>query len=199
MHQLYRAVGTHTNTVSGWLRAKSLPAVAFCLAHLLVAAAAFAAGPAGSQPPVKQTPLVLAENQSDAAVARRIGGGQVQVEHLDVASRDNLREFHMQNARILQLVNFKLVLFRCDGECLSARFWRDRLEAANPRGATWRLPQAKSGKMHPCERMWQRAVSVHRALVSTMPQGRAEFDANLQTELQRIHRLKSLSTDLASQ
>lgn len=132
--------------------------------------------------------LVVAANESDANCLKRIGREYVSVEGLFApyvnASTQN---YEACNKRVLGLLEFRLFVFRGDNSCPTEGFWRERLTAANPRGQVHRLSRLRCHSDDDCQGRIQQAIDIHGALVAILPEHRTALDANLKSEVLRLH------------
>ncbi|MCG8585729.1 MAG: metal ABC transporter substrate-binding protein [Pirellulales bacterium] len=137
--------------------------------------------------------LVVVSNSSDAECVQRVGGDHVQVEALFAAETGaEPSNYEACDKRARKLLEFRLFVFRADADCPAEGFWRERMTGANPRGQVHRLSLSRLRANDDCEHMIQQATDIHAALASLLPEHAASLDANLKSELQRLHMLRLL-------
>ena len=152
---------------------------------------------AQSAPTVSRV-LVVVTDAADAACVKRIGAEHVRVELLFAcATGASASEYEVCDERVRGLVTFELFVSRDDSYCPSECFWRDRMSAANPQGQVYRLSQSRRCAATDFGHGIQRAIDIHRALASVLPEHQESLDAELKAELQRLRTLRLRSRQLA--
>lgn len=127
--------------------------------------------------------VVIVTDASDADTFRRIGSQLIDVEVL-LQKKVGI-DYEVCNRRVRELRDFRYLFYREDVECSADRFWRQRLAAANPKGETLRLTTSRVRS--DIERSVDRAIAVHKLLSEKFPEQRNQLNANLNSELQRLH------------
>ncbi len=152
---------------------------------LMLAVLSFAACPCLK---AKETcPLVVVLNDEDQDTVKRLGKKHVRVEVLlTTASNTETTSYETCNQRVQRLLDFRLLL-RCDGPCSVREFWQDRMSAANPNAKVHRLSRARPTTE--IESQLQRVNDIHDALVAICPEKQDDLDANLRSEVHRLHSL----------
>lgn len=143
--------------------------------------------------------LIVAADPSDAECVQRIGGEHVHVKHLFAPETGAMpTNYEACDERIRGLLSFRLIILRADAYCPSESFWRERMAAANPEGAVYRVSHGRCRATTGCDRGIQQASDIHGALASILPEHRASLDANLKAELQRLQSERLRALQLAS-
>ena len=132
-------------------------------------------------------PLVVVADHDDVNCVRRLGGTAVAVSSLFTVRPDG-RNYGRCATRVKALRRFSVYVGNAASHCRYECFWRERLVSDNPRGqVVWIANRTRS-----VQSGWQvaarKAIEVHRALASALPQHRHIFDANLAVELDRLRR-----------
>ena len=141
--------------------------------------------------PTARRVFVVVANSSDAKCVKRVGGDHVQVEPLFAPETGALpSRYEACDRRVRKLLEFRLLIFRGDTFCPAEGFWRERMTGANPRGKLHRLSQSRPSAVNDCEHMIRQATDIHGALASILPEHKVSLDANLKSELRRLHSLR---------
>lgn len=141
--------------------------------------------------------LVVVTDGSDVECVRRIGDKLVEVEVLLIKEGLPQRtDYAGCNDRVKRFSKFRYLLYREETEGSAERFWRQRLVAANPNGATHRLSSTRLNTG--IELQAERAKVIHEALSETFPGHRQQLDANLNAELLRLYSLTGSPLQFAS-
>ena len=172
-------MGTLRTKPTGWL-----------FTALIVAHFGVGSGMVVAQSP--QRALVVVSTQSQADCVSCIGGSHVQVEAMFVGGANSGRSFNyrMCEERILRLLDFRLLVASKIEIRPRVGFWCERMAAANPKGKVCRVSEESRCRGDAVETRVRQINEIHRVLVSALPQYRDKFDANLESELQRLKRLQ---------
>ena len=132
-------------------------------------------------------PLVIVAAGHDVDCVRRIAGMAVQVsplfsKHIAPADYGRCAEWARRGLR------FSVYLANAASYCPYERFWRERLARDNPRGQVLYVSSCRTPEENSCQAAAQRAIAMHRVLVSALPKHRQAFDTNLAIELDRLRR-----------
>ena len=140
--------------------------------------------------------LVVVTNPSDADQVKRIGRNHVHVELLFAQETGAVASNYTAcDKRIRGLLGFRLLVFRDDASP-GESFWRARMVGANPRGKVHRLAQSRHSVANESEHWIQRAIDIHAALASIVPEHQATLDENLQSEIRHFRSLRLYSPRL---
>jgi hypothetical protein len=131
--------------------------------------------------------LVIVGDGHDVDCVRRIAGTAVEVSPLfskNIAPGDYGRcaEWARRGLR------FSVYLATTASYCPYERFWRERLARDNPHGQVLCVSHCRTSEENRCQAAAQRAITLHRVLVSALPKHRQAFDSNLAIELDRLRR-----------
>ena len=125
-------------------------------------------------------PLVIVGDGHDVECVRRIAGMAVEVRLL-FAKGVTPGDYARCAAWVRRLAN-------AGSHCPYERFWRDRLARDNPGGQVLCVSHCRTAADNRFRAAAQRAIALHRVLVSALPKHRHAFDTNLAIELDRLYR-----------
>ena len=159
---------------------------------LILIATAFVSGPFSSRVlaekrEVVPRPLVIVGDGHDVECVRRIAGMAVEVRLL-FAKGITPGDYARCAAWVRRGRRFSVYLANAASHCPYERFWRDRLARDNPRGQVLCVSHCRTSADNRFRAAAQRAIALHRVLVSALPKHRHAFDTNLAIELDRLHR-----------
>ena len=139
--------------------------------------------------------LVVVIDAADQDSVKRIGRQHVRVEVLFAEeSEAETGDYAACNKRVQGLLEFRLLL-RGEKQCVTQKFWQERMSAANPKARVHRLSQSRPATE--IEHRIQRAKDIHHALASTFPEKRKHLEANLKSEVNRLESLRRQPRQLA--
>ncbi len=136
---------------------------------------------------VKPRPLVIVGDGHDVDCVRRIAGRAVEVSPLS-SKKIAPSDYGRCAERARRALRFSVYLANAASYCPYERFWRERLARDNPRGQVFCVSHRRTSERNRCQVAAQRAIAMHRVLVSALPKHRQAFDANLAIELDRLRR-----------
>ena len=136
---------------------------------------------------VRPRPLVIVGDGHDVDCIRRIAGTAVEVSPL-LSKKIAQSDYDRCDERARRALRFSVYLANAASYCPYERFWRERLARDNPRGQVLCISRCRTSGQNRCQIAAQRAIAMHRVLVSALPKLRQAFDANLAIELDRLRR-----------